>query len=106
MLLISEIELPEDQDPDAFVAFMRDEYIPAVETGPTRIGKVDGLRLLQGRSADTGNRFLWLVDWNGMEHDAAGTHVDEALARKLEEFGVSRTAQAAWDEVAARTSES
>jgi hypothetical protein len=103
MFLVSEIELPEEQDAAAFVDFMRDEYIPAVETGSTRIGMVDGVQLLQGTTADTSHKFLWLVDWNGLEHEKAGAHVDEATSRKFEEFDASTTPQVAWNEVARRT---
>jgi hypothetical protein len=103
MFLVSEIELPEEQDAAAFVHFMRDKYIPAVQTGSTRIGMVDGLQLLQGTTADTSLKFLWLVDWNGLEHEKAGAHVDEATSREFEEFGATRTPRVAWNEVASWT---
>jgi hypothetical protein len=101
MLLISEMELPKGQDESAFVAFMRDEYMPAVETGgPTRIGMTEGVRLLQGATPETSRRFLWLVEWNGLEHEQAGSfHVDDETARKFAEYGAGRNPHAAWQEV-------
>jgi hypothetical protein len=100
MFLVSEIELPQEQDAAAFVDFMRDEYIPSVHTGPTRIGKVDGLQLLQGIAAVTSHKFLWLVDWNGLEHEAAGARVPDEVSSKFEGFGASRKPHVAWQEVA------
>lgn len=101
MLLISEMDLPEEQDGSAFVEFMRDEYMPAVETGgPTRIGMTEGVQLLQGTTAETSRQFLWLVEWNGLEHEQAGSfHVDEETARKFDEYGAVRRPHAAWKEV-------
>jgi hypothetical protein len=34
--------LGEGQDGDAFEAFMRERYLPAVRRGPTRVGQVLG----------------------------------------------------------------
>jgi hypothetical protein len=105
MLFVSEIELPKEQDATAFADFMRDEYIPAVELGPTRVGMVDGLQLLQGTSDDASHTFLYLVDWNGLEHEKAGAHVDEETSRRFDEFGATRTPHVAWSEVATRRRE-
>jgi hypothetical protein len=102
MFLLSEIELPSEADAAAFVDFMRDEYFPAVQMSPTRIGQVDGLQLLQGSTADTSQTFLLLVDWNGLEHERAGDHVDEAIFEKFEGFGAIRKPHVAWKEVATR----
>jgi hypothetical protein len=101
MLFISEIELPRTEDAAAFAEFMRDEYIPAVHKGPTRIGQVAELELLQGNTTETSHRFLWLVRWNGLEHEKAGARVDdEAVARKFEGFGAGMTEHVSWAEVA------
>ena len=100
MFLVSEIELPQEQDAAAFVDFMRDEYIPAVHTGPTRVGKVDGLQLLQGNAAVTSHKFLWIVDWNGMEPGAAVDHVPDEVSSKFDGFGASRKPHVVWQEVA------
>ena len=105
MLLVSEIEVPKEQDAAAFADFMREEYIPAVEMGPTRIGMVEGIQLLQGATGDRSHTFLYLVDWNGLEHERAGGQVDEATSRKFEEFGAMRTPRVAWSEVATRRRE-
>ena len=101
MILTSRMELPEDQDESAFVEFMRNEYMPAVETGgPTRIGVTEGVQLLQSTNPDKSRRFLWVVKWNGMEHPQAGSfHVDEATARKFDEYGAVRKPHNAWQEV-------
>jgi hypothetical protein len=45
---IYQIRVPEEQDAEAFVMFMREEYFPAVgPRTPTRVGQVPGLALLQ-----------------------------------------------------------
>jgi hypothetical protein len=103
MLFISEIELPKKDDAEAFAEFMRAEYLPAVHTGPTRVGQVEEVELLQGQTAETSHDFLWLVHWNGLEHEKAGAHVDdEAVQRKFEEFGASMKRIGAWQEIARR----
>ena len=104
MILISRMELPENQDESAFVEFMRDEYMPAVETGgPTRIGMTEGVQLLQSTNPDKSRRFLWFVKWNGLEHEQAGSfHVDEETARKFDAFGAVRKPHRAWQEVGSK----
>jgi hypothetical protein len=100
MVFISEIELPQGKDPAAFVEFMRDEYIPAVHKGPTRVGQVRQLELLQGNTTDTNHRFLWLVHWSGLEQ-GGGTRIDdEAVVRKFEGFGASMKERVTWEQVA------
>lgn len=100
MFLVSEIELPQEQDAAAFADFMRDEYIPAVHTGPTRVGKVDGCQLLQGSAATTSHKFLWIVDWNGLEPEAAVDRVPDEVSSKFEGFGASRKPHIVWQEIA------
>lgn len=113
MLSVFEIELPREKDPDKFVAFMQDEYMPAVHMGPTRVGQVDELKLLraaapggvvegdEGTSAETGHRFLWLVDWHGLSPPGARLD-DEKVLRKFERFGATIKDEASWQEVARR----
>jgi hypothetical protein len=100
MLLIYEIELPKDEDVSAFRAFMRDEYIPAVHKGPTRVGQVKGLELLERDASETGHRFLWLVRWDGLNPQASDYLDDEAVRRKFEAFGATMKDHVAWQEVA------
>ena len=46
-MIIYQIRLPKKEDAEAFVKFMQEEYFPAVHKGPTRIGQVTDLVLLQ-----------------------------------------------------------
>ena len=69
-MIIYEIKLPKKQDPGVFANFMQKEYFPAVFRGPTRVGQVTDLLLLQGM-AETGDskmphHFYWQVGWNGL----------------------------------------
>ena len=99
MVLISEIELPENADVAAFADFMRDEYVPAVRMLPTRVGQVLGVQLLQRASGEATPSFLWLVHWSGLSGGRA--HVDDdAIRRKFEEFGAAITDPVEWREVA------
>ena len=102
-MLTYEIRLPKDKDADAFAAFMRDEYFPAVHKGPTRIGQVTDLVLLRGEATNTAHKFLWLVGWSGLTGQAqSGPRVDdEAVLGKLKSFGASMRRPTVWDEVAA-----
>ena len=52
-MIIYRIKLPEEQDTEAFVKFMRDEYLPAVWKGPTRAYAVDGLSLLEKQHSES-----------------------------------------------------
>jgi Patatin-like phospholipase len=99
MLLISEFELPEERDADAFTQFMQDEYIPAVHKGPTRVGQVEGLELLQGAPTETSHRFLWLIRWNGVEPGPHARLVDDTMLGKFEAFGASMKDPVSWREV-------
>jgi hypothetical protein len=100
MVFISEIELPEEKDAAAFAEFMRDEYIPAVHKGPTRVGQVRELELLQGNTTETSHRFLWLVRWSGLEQ-GGGTRIDDdAVVRKFEGFGARMKERLAWEQIA------
>jgi hypothetical protein len=100
MLLISQIELPKDQDREAFGAFMRDEYLPAVHTGPTRVGQVEALELVER----DGEEFLLLVHFNGPDTGkAVPTGFDDAaVPEKFDRFGARIAHQVAWNEVARR----
>jgi hypothetical protein len=98
MLLISKVELPEGADAAAFGEFVRDTYIPAVHKGPTRVGQVAGLELVEG-GTDKHRTFLWLVRWSGIS-GGAGVHVDdEAVRQRFEEFGATIKKPVVWQEV-------
>jgi hypothetical protein len=99
VLLISEIELPENADADAFADFMRDEYMPAVRRSPTRVGQVLGVQLMKRATSDSSQAFLWLVRWSGVSGGRA--HVDDdAVRRKFEDFGAAIKDPVEWREVA------
>jgi hypothetical protein len=111
MLSIFEIELPRGKDPAKFVAFMEDQYMPAVYMGFTRAGQVQELHLLQevkegdeGTSRETRHRFLWLVRSTHQLSDRGAQPSDKGVLRKLERFGVTMKKQP-WEEVASRVSE-
>lgn len=83
-MILYKIKLPAGQDADAFVRFMQEEYFPAVEKGPTRIGAVTGLTLLQSRAADDSHEFYLLAGWSGLpDRDIQAT---EAATKKLAGF--------------------
>jgi hypothetical protein len=87
--------LGEGQDGDAFEAFMRERYFPAVRKGPTRVGQVLGLQLWRGladahESTDT---LLVVMDFGGLstgelyvdDHDVESAF--EAFGASLERVG-------------------
>ena len=57
-MFITHIKLPRKQDADAFVAFMQEEYFPAVRKDALRIGQVTSLLLLQGNTTETVDEFF------------------------------------------------
>jgi hypothetical protein len=91
---IYQVRVPEEQDAEAFVKFMREEYFPAVEPRTsTRVGLVTGLALLQridehSQGSDAGNahEFYLHVDWNGVTGCLDSWVHDEEVLRKLESF--------------------
>lgn len=100
-MIIYQIKLPKKQDPEAFAAFMRDEYFPAIHKGPTRVGQVLSLALLQ--SDKSAHEFFWHVGWGGLSQ--GGPRVNsKKIASKFESFGASvkefgfYREIAAWDE--------
>jgi hypothetical protein len=101
-MLVYDVRLPKDKRAATFERFMRDEYIPAVHKGPTRVGQVGELMLLRCEPTSTRHKFLWLVDWGGLPNEQPmGVRVDdEKVSRKFERFGATVKRLDAWDEVA------
>jgi hypothetical protein len=81
------LEVPADVDPDAFEAFMRDSYLPAVRMSPTRTGQVLGLRFWRGvddTEAQT-TTFVLQVFFGGLS--SVQPWIDDAdVAAKFESF--------------------
>lgn len=88
-MIIYQIKLPKNEDAEVFVRFMRDEYFPAVHKGPTRVGQVTDLTLLQLENETEGDdaehAFFWHVGWGGLSSGKARVD-DEEVARKFEAF--------------------
>lgn len=63
-MIVYQISLPKAKNADDFARFMKEEYLPAIETGQTRAGKVHSLSLL--KEAGSGHNFLLLVGWSGV----------------------------------------
>lgn len=86
-MIIYQIRLPKKEDAQAFVKFIHEEYFPAVHKGPTRVGQVTGLVLLQGefKGGTTGCEFFWHVGWSGLAMGDVRLD-DETVASKLESF--------------------
>ncbi len=99
-MLIYQIRIPKQQDAEAFVTFMREEYFPAVHEGPTRIGQATDLVLLQGETTDTMHEFFWHIGWSGLS--SGSPHVgDEEVLHKFDSFGASVNRIGFYTEVAA-----
>lgn len=98
-MLIYKIQLPKETDVKAFVKFMREEYIPAVDKEVTRLGKVSDLVLLKSNTTDITDQFFWHVD--GVLSDP---RVGEEAQSKFKSFGArleffgNYTEVAAWHE--------
>jgi len=64
-----------DVSEDEFERFMREEVIASIETGPTRVGEITGVRLYRLSSDDEGavdrasrtEKYIWLIEWDGLE---------------------------------------
>jgi hypothetical protein len=102
-MIIYQINLPKQQNTEAFVKFMREEYFPAVHKGQTRIGQVTDLVLLERQNAfqgdDVRHEFYWHVGWSGFPDGNA--HVDDQeVTRKLETFKAEVKRIGSYEEVA------
>lgn len=69
-MIIYQITLPKRQNAGAFVKFMQEEYFPAIHKGPTRVGQVTGLILLELEKIvekdNAKNEFFLHVGWSGL----------------------------------------
>jgi hypothetical protein len=99
-MIIYKITLAKKQDPEAFANFMREEYFPAVHKGPTRVGQVTALQLLQAEKGDRGNEFFWLVGWSGLSSGEPRVD-DEKVLSKFKSFGARTRRIGSYAEVAA-----
>jgi len=89
-MIIYQIDLPKAEDAEAFADFMRDEYLPAVHTGATRVGQVTSLSLLQGRTDtnESAPEFILHAGWSGLSSGDIRMG-DEAIQKKFTGFGAS-----------------
>jgi hypothetical protein len=100
-VIVYQIKLPKKQDAEAFVKFMREEYFPAVYKGPTRVGQVEDLVLLQEEpeSRTTDCEFFLHVGWNGFPNGHISVD-DDAITRKFDAFEASLERLGSYEEVA------
>lgn len=85
-MIVYTLTTPPGVDADAFEAFMRESYIPAVLMWPTRTGQVLGLRLWRGVD-DTeaeATSFLLQVSFGGLS--ALQLRVPDDVAAEFESF--------------------
>ncbi len=103
-MIIYQIRLPQKQDAEAFVKFMREEYLPAVRKTPTRAGQVTALMLLERENEfdgdDVEHEFFLHVGWDGVR--ASEIHVDnDEVGRKFRAFKAPLKRLGSFAEVAA-----
>jgi hypothetical protein len=101
-MIIYQIKLPAKQDAATFAAFMKDEYFPAVHKGPTRVGQVVDLALLQGRAETNApnHEFFLQAGYNGLATGDIRID-DEAVAAKFKGFGAKLKRLGFFKEIAA-----
>ena len=88
--LVQQITLPERFLPerfDEFEEFMRDEYLPAVDMTPTRMGGISGITLLRGVTEETHATTNTFLMYEGFDGNAGRVRVNEEVQRKFESFG-------------------
>lgn len=107
-MIVYQLELPKEQDVEAFLTFMRAAYLPAIHTGPTRTGQVLGLALWQeDTESETGGQTFFLhVEWNGLGGNYARLRLDdEAVEGRLAGFGARLHRLGLYREVVSRRGE-
>ncbi len=100
-MIIYQIKLPKTKSADDFIRFMKEEYLPSIHKGSTRIGQVTSLSLLQNGEGSS-HEFLWQVGWSGLSgHDLRID--DEKVEKKFAGFGVKVKRLGDFGEVASWT---
>jgi hypothetical protein len=103
-MVVLELKLPKNKDPEVFAAFMRDEYMAAVRKEPTRAGVVTSISLTQRRNLHAGDdferNFLMLVGWEGVELVSLPRIDGDAVKAKLESFKLRVTPLGEFNEIA------
>ena len=102
MLAISEIELAEGVDAEAFGDFFRDEFLPSVHMGPTRVGQVLGVELLERATSETETALALLVRWSGLSDRVRVRSDDDAVQKRFEELAPTVSEPVVWRHVAER----
>ncbi len=98
-MIFYQIILPKQKEADAFAKFMKEEYVPSIHKGATRVGQVLRLSLWQSHDSDADHHFLWEVDWSGLSgHDIRAE--DESIQHKFEKYGAKLKHLGTYDEVA------
>lgn len=77
---------------DAFRAFLRDEVLPGIDLGPTRVGQVIRVTVTFDVTTDVDGavapRYLLLVEWSGGPGGEVSRLLNEELRRKLDQHCV------------------
>jgi hypothetical protein len=83
------IRLPREQDAKVFAAFMRDEYLPAIHKGSTRVGQVTSLTLESREDTPDGaeHEFFLRVGWSGLPSGRFHLDDDGEIERRFTAFG-------------------
>ena len=104
-VLSYQIRIPKEQDAEAFVTFMREEYLPAIYKGQRRLGRVTALLLLRRQNEFAGDdmysEFLWHESWETLDSPHPFLGVDEEVTRKFESFKADVQYIGSYEEVAA-----
>lgn len=102
-MIIYQITIPKKQDAEVFARFMQEEYFPAVSKGPTRIGQVTDLVLLQGLketdASDMEHHFIWQVGWSGL-HGGNARLENKEVENRFQSFNAKMKRIGMFEEVA------
>ena len=73
--MVVTIRRPAGMTADAFLKKLQHDVFPTVHKGPTRVGGIDSWTLLaetrRARKAGV-EKYVWLVNWGGLEGAAKG----------------------------------
>ena len=87
--ILHELTLPDAADSEAFEDFLREDYLPAVHQGPTRVGQVMSVTLARRGDGASVARFLLDTAFSGLGHDRMPRVDDDEVRLRFEEFGVT-----------------
>ncbi len=91
---LTQLTLPKKHDPQAFIAYMKQDFLGEVRKVP-RIGTITGATLLVGNWTSNSHQYLLLTEWDGNAHspfEFLESEIFTDFKAKIKELGAFESA--------------